>query len=239
MNTVASRRSTQLVSWRRWRGSSNFVLFFYSTVFFLYKNVVFSGQTEYSYFSADFSLKMFLRYSWIRIEKERIYHNVFCGLFNFFTVNYRYVFHAPFIELSLALLSDWDKYNVLRVTAQARIHTGFHRLMEIGQIFHNKYIFYNKKNFPSWNPVWLTRKPWKGDFKEQKSKKFPEGACPWTPLEACAFVACLGNWSVFILDPRLLHLLATESCVLDLFIVLLWSGLYLKHIAFQTKDGLD
>ena len=67
----------------------------------------------------------------------------------------------------------------------------------------------------------MTRKPWKGNFKEQKSEKFPEGACPRTPLEACAFVARLGNRSVFILDLRLLHLLATESCVLDLFSVLI------------------
>ena len=28
---------------------------------------------------------------------------------------------------------------------QARIHTGFHRFMEIGQIFHNRYIFLIKK----------------------------------------------------------------------------------------------
>ena len=28
---------------------------------------------------------------------------------------------------------------------QARIHTGFHRFTEIGQIFHNKYIFDKKK----------------------------------------------------------------------------------------------
>ena len=32
---------------------------------------------------------------------------------------------------------------------QARIHTGFHRFMEISQIFHNKYIFFIlKANFP-------------------------------------------------------------------------------------------
>ena len=41
----------------------------------------FSGQAEYSYFSADFSLKIFLDYSWIVIEKERIYHILFCSLF--------------------------------------------------------------------------------------------------------------------------------------------------------------
>ena len=31
--------------------------------FFFYKNVVFPAQAEYSYFSADFRLKIFLYYS--------------------------------------------------------------------------------------------------------------------------------------------------------------------------------
>ena len=34
-----------------------------STLFFLYKNVVFSAQAEYSYFFADFRLKIFLYHS--------------------------------------------------------------------------------------------------------------------------------------------------------------------------------
>jgi len=34
------------------------------TLFFFYKNVVFPAQAEYSYFSADFRLKIFL-YSWV------------------------------------------------------------------------------------------------------------------------------------------------------------------------------
>ena len=33
------------------------------TLFFFYKNVVFPAQAEYSYFSADFRLKIFLCYS--------------------------------------------------------------------------------------------------------------------------------------------------------------------------------
>ena len=33
------------------------------TLFFLYKNVVFPAQAEYSYFSADFRLKIYLYYS--------------------------------------------------------------------------------------------------------------------------------------------------------------------------------
>ena len=45
----------------------------------------------------------------------------------------------------------------------------------------------------------MTQKPWKGDLKE----KFPWGACSQTALEVCAFDACLGNQSVFILDTRL------------------------------------
>ena len=51
---------------------------------FLNKNVVFSGQAEYSYFSADFSLKIFVHYSLIIVEKERIYHILLavCSLFS-------------------------------------------------------------------------------------------------------------------------------------------------------------
>ena len=45
----------------------------------------------------------------------------------------------------------------------------------------------------------MTQKPGKGDLKE----KFHGGACPQTALEVCAFDACLGNQSVFILDTRL------------------------------------
>ena len=33
------------------------------TLFFLYKNVVFPAEAEYSYFCADFRLKIFLYYS--------------------------------------------------------------------------------------------------------------------------------------------------------------------------------
>ena len=54
---------------------------------FFYKNVVFPAQAEYSYFSADFRLKIFLYYSYY----------VFC------TEYCTYVLHVPFIELSLAL----------------------------------------------------------------------------------------------------------------------------------------
>ena len=34
-----------------------------ATLFFFYKNVVFPAHAEYSYFSADFKLKIFLYYS--------------------------------------------------------------------------------------------------------------------------------------------------------------------------------
>ena len=50
----------------------------------------------------------------------------------------------------------------------------------------------------------MTKKPRKGDFRELKSKTFSRGgACPRTPLEACAFGSRLGNRSILILDPRL------------------------------------
>ena len=61
---------------------------------FLIWNLVFPGQAEYSYFSAYFSLKIFLYYSWIIIEKERIYHIFLRFVHIFFTVYYRYVFQS-------------------------------------------------------------------------------------------------------------------------------------------------
>ena len=39
----------------------------------------------------------------------------------------------------------------------------------------------------------MTWKPWKGDFRRLKSKKFAEGARPWTRLEVCAFGTHLGK----------------------------------------------
>ena len=97
---------------------------------------------------------------------------------------------------------------------QARIHTGFHYFTEIGQIFHNRDIKQEtfqvarlhpiRRNWPiSQYPVSMTQKPRKGDFGKLKSKKFPWGACRWTPLETCAFGARLGNRSVFVIDPCL------------------------------------
>ena len=51
----------------------------------------------------------------------------------------------------------------------------------------------------------MTQKPREGDSRELKSKTFPGGAWPRTPLPACASAArCFGNRSPFILDPRLL-----------------------------------
>ena len=60
--------------------------------FFSYENVVFSGQAEYSYFSADFSLKIFMYYSWIIIEKERIYNILFCGLCIYFVIIFLWLY---------------------------------------------------------------------------------------------------------------------------------------------------
>ena len=41
---------------------------FWLYTLFSYKNVVFSGQAEYSYFSADFSLKIFLYYFFLSLQ---------------------------------------------------------------------------------------------------------------------------------------------------------------------------
>ena len=40
-------------------------------------------------------------------------------------------------------------------------------------------------------------------------------------------------------DSHCMYYCATESCVLDVVSVLHCSGLYVHHVVFQTKDGLD
>ena len=64
----------------------------------------FRARLNILFFPTDFSLEMFLYYSWIIIEKGRIYNILFAVCSFFFTLFHRYVFHVPFIELSLALI---------------------------------------------------------------------------------------------------------------------------------------
>ena len=96
---------------------------------------------------------------------------------------------------------DWQQ-SLLKLktsqVSQARIHTGFHRFTEIGQVFHNKYIFNNScRTFQVeiWKMVWtnvfffqftgIRQKPGKGNFRELKPKKNSRG-CIRAPLEACS-----------------------------------------------------
>ena len=80
------------------------------------------------------------------------------------------------------------KYTALG-SSQARIHTGFHRFTEIGQVFHNKHIFNNNSRtfqVEIWKMVCtnvfffqftgIRQKPGKGSFRKLKSKKIPGGA---------------------------------------------------------------
>ena len=105
-------------------------------------------------------------------------------------------------------LCDWPNSFAL---LQARIHTGFHRFTEIGQIFHNKYFFNNKKHSPSLNlgnflPKWLEN-PGKGTYRVKKQNVSWGSPTPGIPLDSTwAFGPRLGNRSVFILDPRLYFL---------------------------------
>ena len=78
---------------------------------FFYKNVVFPAQAEYSYFSADFRLKIFLYYSYLSYSlwhfRVRIYFGInykcLVSIYIFCAEYCTYVLHVPFIERSLAL----------------------------------------------------------------------------------------------------------------------------------------
>ena len=113
---------------------------------------------------------------------------------------------------------DWQQ-SLLKLktsqVSQARIHTGFHRFTEIGQVFHNKYIFNNNRRtfqVEIWKMVCtnvfffqftgIRKKPGKGNFRELKPKKIPGGASGLLQKLAPS-APRLGNRSVFILDPRL------------------------------------
>ena len=72
--------------------------------FFYTRMLFFRARLNILFFPTDFSLEMFLYYSWIIIEKGRIYNILLAVCSFFFTVFHRYVFHVPFIELSLALI---------------------------------------------------------------------------------------------------------------------------------------
>ena len=110
------------------------------------------------------------------------------------------------------------------------ILTGFHHFTEIGQIFYSKYIFNNRKHFPSWNlgnilTEWCEN-PGKGTLRV-KNQNISWGSLPLAPRTAldsvCAFGPRLGNRSVFILDPRL-------RCKLVWGILANWSNLNCDHL---------
>ena len=101
------------------------------------------------------------------------------------------------------LLCEQRRTDHRRVHKQAQTRTGFQRFTEIGQIFHNKYIF-NKKNFPGWNlengldkyfirgelnwPISHLNDTETQERGLEGVKKFPGGACSRTPLDASALV---------------------------------------------------
>ena len=113
--------------------------------------------------------------------------------------------------------SGW--YNVqLHHCHQAPIHTDFHHFSEIGQIFHNKYIFNKKKTLSKLKsgkwfgirhavrfqlenqpycvyPVWMTQKPRKGDYRVLKSNKILGEACP-------QMVACVASVSNRVIERK-------------------------------------
>ena len=74
----------------------------YTLFFFFYKDVVFPAEVEFSYFSADFRLKIFLYYS---LKKEKNIMMLFTVLFISFELSWygTNVLHVSSIELLLAL----------------------------------------------------------------------------------------------------------------------------------------
>ena len=108
-------------------------------------------------------------------------------------------FLMPVIKSLLGLLGTWTlTFRARKPSKLLRVSNSYsgadpHRLPpkanEIGQIFHNKCTFSNKKYLLSWNRSWRNLL-----------------LVPQDPTEACAFGACLGNRSVSILDPCLLFI---------------------------------
>ena len=74
---------------------------------------------------------------------------------------------------------------------------------------------------------------------ELNSKKFQEGARPWIPLEACAFGARLGSWSVFILDLRLVvsHGIVTVRLLLSIHLQHLPVEIFLLFLRLETINN--
>ena len=106
--------------------------------------------------------------------------------------------YLNFIPLAYSL--GWKLF---RTSYQARIHTGFHRFTEIGQIFiRNIFLIiielsklksgkwsgqmFSFSNFWEFDAPSMNQKPGKGNFRELVSKKIPGGACSRAPLEACS-----------------------------------------------------
>ena len=62
------------------------------------------------------------------------------------------------IKLSFNSVMPPKRFREVKIKFRAGIHTGFHRFTEIGQIFHNRYIF--SKNF---KPSKLKSGKWFGE----------------------------------------------------------------------------
>ena len=122
-------------------------------------------------------------------------------------------------KMPSVITQDSGWYNVqLHHCHQAPIHTDFHHFSEIGQIFHNKYIFNKKKTLSKLKsgkwigirhavrfqlenqpycvyPVWMTQKPRKGDYRVLKSNKILGEACP-------QMVACVASVSNRVIERK-------------------------------------
>ena len=88
----------------------------------------------------------------LRIKDNEIhnvqYHPMLCISYRKYYCRYIEPFLSVFFDIAIFYsMAELIDYHLAVIFDQAWIHIGFHHFTEIGQIFHNRYIFNKEKTF--------------------------------------------------------------------------------------------